>query len=106
MGAEKYAIDLMAGAIEKLTGYRPPTCPWQAMYDPLVRPVIDAARLAGKNLGAWALDEDPPGILVDALGVYLRAREATKNHDDAEEHKEHLAKVRADQLKAKRGWGV
>lgn len=93
-GSEQYVVDLMADGIEQLTGYRPPTCPWRAMYDPLVAPVIRAARFGDRGLGHLATDEDPPAVLIDALGVYLSAREATRNHDDAEEHKAAIAKAK------------
>ncbi len=101
LGAQKYVVDIMAATIEKLTGYRPPTCPWRAMYDPLVGPVIRAARMADRGLGHLATDQDPPAILVDALGVYLDARENVRNHDDAEEHKERMAKLEARAKKGK-----
>lgn len=84
----------MANAIERLTGHRPPTCPWRAMHDPLVGPVIDAASLADKGLGMWGLDDDPPAILVDAMTVYLKAREAVSKHDDAEDHKKRMSQIK------------
>lgn len=107
VGAEKYAVDSMADVIERLTGHRPPTCPWRAMQDPLVGPVIRAAKKGERGLGKW-LPDDPPAILADAVDVYLDARDAVRNRDDAEEFKVRAAKAEADAAKAKakkRGWG-
>ena len=94
LGAQKYVVDIMANTIEKLTGYRPPTCPWRAMYDPLVGPVIDISRLGREGLGMHAMDDDTPAIVQDALSIYVRARNATKAHDDAEEHKARMAEMK------------
>lgn len=94
VGAQKFVVDAMADAIEKLTGYRPPTCPWRAMYDPLVPEVIRVAALADKGLGMAALDDDPPAILIDALSIYLAAKAATRSHDEAEEHRERMAELK------------
>lgn len=94
MTHQRMAVLEIAKAIEKLTGYRPPTCPWYAMTDPLVGPVIEAARLAEKGLGAWALDEDPPAVVLDAMSVYLTARESVRAHDEAEDHKQRLAELK------------
>jgi len=101
VGVQKYIVDQMAGAIEKLTGYRPPTCPWRAMSDPLVGPVIRAAQLGRSGLGHLAQAE--PALFVDALAVYLTARDTVRNHDDAAEAKERLAKIKADAAKTKGG---
>ena len=88
VGAEKAAFDAMAAAIEKLTGYRPPTCPWRAMYDPLIGPVIEAAMMGKAGLGHMVPDE--PAILGDAIRVYLKARNTVQAHDDAEASKRRL----------------
>lgn len=105
VGAQKFAVDQMAGAIEELTGYRPPTCPWRAMYDPLIGPVIRAANLGSGGLGMWAFDEDPSAVLLDAMSVYLGARTAVSNHDEAEDRKETIAKIKAEEAKGKnRKW--
>jgi hypothetical protein len=95
VGAEKAAFESMASAIEKLTGYRPPTCPWRAMYDPLIGPVIRIAMLGKAGLGHMAPTE--PAILADAVAVYLQARNTVAAHDEAE-----AAKLRLEELK-KRG---
>ena len=94
-GSARKAVDIVADGIEKLTGYRPPTCPWRAMYDPLVGPVIDLCRLGEANLGGNALTEEDPEILWEAVNIYLRSRNGVRAHDEAEEHKAHLAKLKA-----------
>lgn len=76
--------------IEKIVGYEPPTCPWRAYYDPLVREVMEIWWAAEEgNLGA-ILGPDPVGVLVDALGVFKRAIEATI----AEDRKIHEANLK------------
>lgn len=69
------------------------------MYDPLVGPVVRASILARNGFERAAMPVDPPAIFDDALVVYLTAREATKNHDDAEDHKETMAKLKAEEAK-------
>jgi hypothetical protein len=54
-------------------GHRPPTCPWRAYYDPLVREVMSLAwAIEGGNLPA-VIGDDTPAILVEAIGVYRMA---------------------------------
>lgn len=72
-------MEAMAGHMEKLTGHRPETCPWRAMYDPLVADIHGIVAL--KDYGDAALGDDPPALHLDALRVYLRARGATEAHD-------------------------
>lgn len=65
-------------AIERITGYRPTTCPWRAYYDELVREVMEIAwSIEGGNLAA-VITENTPAILVEALGVYRSALLATR----------------------------
>lgn len=79
--------------IERVTGYAPPTCPWRAMYDPLVMEVMSVMALdENGNLGV-ALGADPPAILVEGIAAYKHALAATR----AEE-----AKLRADKAKRER----
>jgi hypothetical protein len=71
----------MREAIERITGHRPVSCPWRAYYDPLVREVMALSwSVESGNLGA-ALGDDPPAVLVDALGVYRSALAATLAED-------------------------
>jgi hypothetical protein len=67
--------------IREITGHAPETCPWRVFYDPLVAHVIGIMNLSSEGLGAAALGEDPPGILLDGLRVYIAARNATRAHD-------------------------
>ncbi len=67
--------------METITGYHPPTCPWRVMYSPLVREVIAAMEHEENGNLAVALGSDPPGILVDAIGVYKQALAATRAED-------------------------
>jgi len=87
VGATRATVEKIADGIEKLTGYRPPTCPWRAMWDPLVGPIIDIARMGEEVPGAPALRDDDPQILWDAVNVYLRAKRSVLRSDEAEEIK-------------------
>lgn len=71
----------MREAIERITGHRPVSCPWRAYYDPLVREVMSVSWAAEAGNLAAALGEDPPAVLVDALGVYRSALAATLAED-------------------------
>ena len=56
--------------IEKLTGHRPPTCPWHALYDLEVSAVLDAHDFFERGqVGEWWGD-DPPLWLVRAVRAY------------------------------------
>jgi len=77
----------MAGEIEKLTGYRPPTCPWRVFYDPIVKKTVDIAIAAEKGLGMAEIEADTPAIWLDAIKIYLAAKASVRNHDDEVERK-------------------
>lgn len=67
--------------IEHLTGSRPPTCPWRALYAPLVQEVLAAMTFdENGNLGA-ALGDDPPGILIEGIAAFKSALAATRLED-------------------------
>lgn len=84
------------GAIERITGHKPSTCPWRAFYDPLVREVLEVFwSIEGGNLGG-VIGEDPPGILVDAIGVFKRALDATQAEDDRLRREERETKRAAE----------
>ncbi len=69
--------------IQRVTGERPPTCPWRALYDPLVSEVLQTLSWAFESGNLTAvLPPDPPAILLEALGVYRRALEATENENE------------------------
>jgi hypothetical protein len=80
--------------IEHITGHRPPTCPWRAFTTPLVHEVMSVAwAIEDGNLGS-AIGVDPPAKLVSALGVFERARKATKVDEDRHLKEEREAKAR------------
>lgn len=68
--------------IERITGYAPPTCPWRATYDPLVKEVLELWGAVEDGYLDTALGDDPPAILIDALSCFRRAYQATKTNDD------------------------
>ena len=51
------------------------------MYDPLVREVMALLPYEESGNLVAALGADPPGILLDALGAYCNAAEATRSED-------------------------
>lgn len=67
--------------MQVIVGYEPPTCPWRAYYDPLVREVMEIWWAEESGNMAAVLGQDPVGVLVDALGVFKRAIEATIAED-------------------------
>lgn len=87
-GAARRHLDV----IEHVTGSRPPTCPWRAMYHPLVQEVLQVMALDENGNLAIAVGNDPPGLLVDAISVYKLALGATR----AEEAKLRAAKAKRE----------
>lgn len=83
----------MLDLIEHVTGYRPPTCPWRALYHPLVQEVLNVMALDENGNLAVAVGTDPPGLLVDALVAYKLALGAARNEE---------AKMRAEARKRER----
>lgn len=68
--------------IERVTGYQPPTCPWRAMYDPLVRELMEQVIPAvDAGIGAVVLGDNAPAKVVEGVTQFRRALEATR-HDD------------------------
>lgn len=99
-GREGEAVRASIRTIERITGYAPPTCPWRAYYDPIVREVMASAWTVDEgNLGA-ALGPDPDAIQVEAMGVYRRALAVTRADDmqlereERERKAQHAAAVR------------
>lgn len=80
-GVEGAAVRSTLKVIQSLTGHRPPTCPWRAFYEPIVREVLDVAwAIEGGNLPA-ALGPDPDYIVMQGVSVYRRALLSTKADD-------------------------
>lgn len=79
---DKAAMDSGASrhldVIERVTGRRPPTCPWRAMYDPLVQEVLAVMPFDENGNLAAALGPNPPALLVDAIADYKLAVGATR----------------------------
>lgn len=71
--------------IERVTGHRPPMCPWRAFSLPIVREVLDVSWACADGGGALpaVIGTDPPHRLAAAIGVYRRALNAT----NADEHR-------------------
>lgn len=99
-GREGDAIRGTLRVIEKITGHRPPTCPWRAYYEPIVREVMDVAWSVDDGNLAATLGPDPDAVLRDAIGVYRRALSLTKAEEerlareDAERKRRHNAAAR------------
>lgn len=72
-GQESASVRSHLATIERITGHRPPTCPWRSMYEPIVREVLEVAWAVEEgNLGP-VLGPDPDFVLVQAMGVYRRS---------------------------------
>ena len=70
-----------AEAMERITGHRPVSCPWRAYYDPLVREVMALSWAVDDGNLAAATGDDPPAILLDAVGMYRQSMSATLAED-------------------------
>lgn len=82
----------MADHIEEITGHRPHSCPWRCFAEPIVGEVIRISTLAKEGLGTAALGDDPDAVLLDALPIYIAAKESTKAHDMEQDRKKREAK--------------
>lgn len=77
--------------VERVTGTRPHTCPWQAFSDPDVGAVLDLYRMATNGMGAhlasvWGMN--PPAYLWDGLQHYAHAvAKVQEAHDKAAEER-------------------
>lgn len=77
-GGVRRALDV----VQKVTGTRPETCPWRALYDPLVAQVLTLhASWDDGNLAVF-LGDDDPAIVHDALMAYRLAVVATRAEQD------------------------
>lgn len=66
--------------IQSVTGHRPPTCPWRALYDPLVSRAIDLSIDSDGGYVMATLGQDPPQLLTDALRTFRVSRGAGERH--------------------------
>lgn len=87
-------------AVERVTGHRPPTCPWRAMYEPLVKEAISAAWDPSFMLGP-----DPEHRLKQAVSVYARSRDVTVAAETKQRAEEDKAKRAATAAVKGRGRG-
>ncbi len=98
--------------IERLTGGRPPSCPWRAFRDPFVREVIDLYRAAGGlteggAVPAHVLGMDPPHAVWRGLLHYVQAValvRADRQRRDREE-RERQSRLRGAMLDRPRSRG-
>ena len=88
------------GVVEKLSGCRATTCPWSAFFDPLVIAVLAAYPYYESGQLAFALGNDPPAVMVEAIECYhtalARVRDAQEVERKAEKENNaaHSAAVR------------
>jgi len=80
----------MKDAIEDYVGHRPETCPWRAMYDPLVVAAISIATMSAKGMASGVIDEDTPAVWLDAVHHYTTSRDAVAGQDRADAHKKRM----------------
>jgi hypothetical protein len=76
-GGVRKTFDVM----RRITGHAPPSCPWRAMYAPLVREVMEALEHEGNGNLAVAIGADPPAILIDAIAEFKRSLAAVRAED-------------------------
>lgn len=84
--------------IERFTGHRPPTCPWQSFSDPLVGEVLELVRAVGGStengpVAALALPLDPPHRVWQGLNHYISARSIIRAEDARLERAQRTAGV-------------
>lgn len=85
---------MVLGAIEDWTGDRPPTCPWRAFWDPLVRQVLHAYPWFLKQQLA-IVEPEPSNRLVEGIAHYHHALSAVEFKQIEQERKEAQAKAGA-----------
>jgi hypothetical protein len=84
--AEDKVLRRHLDVIKRLTGSAPESCPWRAMYSPLVIEVIDAMEHEEHGNLATANGADPPAVLMDAIGAYKRAMSVVRMEDQKLAH--------------------
>ncbi len=87
------AVEGMKAGIEDFTGHRPVTCPWRAMYDPMVIQAIRIAVMSSSGMSGGAIDDDTPAVWLDAALAYTTARDAVSGRDRRDEHKRRMRKA-------------
>lgn len=92
-GREGEAVRASLRTIERVTGFRPPTCPWRSFYEPIVREVMEIAWTVDDGNLSAALGPDPDAVLVEAMGVYRRSLSVTRADDAQIEREERERKA-------------
>lgn len=85
--------------IERITGARPASCPWRALYDPLVREVQRLAWAIDSGNLAAVIDKHTPAAVVDALGHFRAAQQAVFAEERRIRDAEREAQRAADRAK-------
>ena len=81
--------------IERITGYKPNSCPWDAVNDEVVREVLKYRSFYDPPNLAAAWGDDPLDILVEGMGVYSRAVNAVFSEDRMLEEAKRKAKSKS-----------
>lgn len=72
--------------VEKLTGTRAQTCPWWSFHDLLVIDTLEVYPFFESGQLDFVCGDDPPAVLVEAVGVYYtalaRSRDALQREKD------------------------
>ncbi len=83
-------VDGVLETIERITGRRPPTCPWWAFAEPVVQDCIEAHRWFESGQVATKLGHDPPYYLIQGIEIHeqaLAAMRAEERQRRAEERR-------------------
>jgi len=103
LGREAEALRGHIKTIEHVTGHAPPTCPWRSFSEPIVAEVLSVSwAVPDGNLEA-VVGPDSDHKLMQAMGVYQRAKAATRAEEDRMIREEGEAKRRARAEAAKAG---
>lgn len=71
-------LRIVVQTIERVAHIAPSTCPWRAYSEPIVREVMAVAWAIDPPNLSTALGPDPDHKLVQAIGIYRRAKLATE----------------------------
>lgn len=99
MGAAESGVRRHLDVIERVTGARPPTCPWRAFSDALVAETMELTTWVDPPNLAAVVDGQTPAILIDALAAYRRALVATQADDRKLQHEKWERERKASRAK-------
>jgi hypothetical protein len=84
VNAEK--VEGSLSVVEKLTGTRAMTCPWWSFHDAIVIDTLEVYPFFESGQLEFVCGNDPPAVLVEAVGVYhtafARARDVQQREKD------------------------